>query len=123
MTRYETCLSCENHCQGLCVLDGKMVESHAESGVCPAGNYHTGDADGVPVPLTFGKVLHGAVGIAKAILHVDAATRDMIDSRTTLCDACKGNDRGVCRVCHCDIWSKVRNASEACPWNKWGAHA
>ncbi len=66
-------------------------------------------------------LLHGAVGVAKAGLGVDAAPADVVKSRWELCSTCDQHDCGRCEACGCFTGAKVRLAGESCPQGKWVA--
>lgn len=78
------------------------------------------------VTLTIGGILHGAIGIAKAITGTGGADEAMIASRTETCRTCDraqvvGGAFDKCSICGCATWPKIRNASENCPLGKWTA--
>lgn len=83
-----------------------------------------------------GKVAHGAVGLAKAVLGVGKAPQAVVAERRNLCRACEHATRNAaprfaatggltslsrCKLCSCVIIAKTRNAEESCPDGRWGA--
>ncbi len=65
------------------------------------------------------KALHGAVGIARATLGVDAVSADVRKARWATCSDCEFHDCGQCTMCGCFTGAKIRVASESCPAGKW----
>lgn len=77
-----------------------------------------------PIPITLGGVLHGAIGLAKAMAGIDRASDETIDRRGAICISCNQSESvaGVlqrCKICGCATAAKIRNASEKCPLGKW----
>ncbi len=74
-----------------------------------------------------GRLAHGATGLAKAALGLDAASEHVRASREATCFGVSGQappcDRvrwgGICSACDCLIPAKIRVASESCPLGKW----
>jgi hypothetical protein len=81
-----------------------------------------------------GGIIHGATGIAKAIVGADRADADTIKARAEACRCCPNHARGskfadqpckdvawnsVCTGCSCLLVAKIRLASETCPAGKW----
>ncbi len=75
-----------------------------------------------------GKILHGAVGIAKSRLHIDRAPKNIIEDRRAICRACDYAEKRVvlglievrmCERCTCLVRDKTNVASEFCPEKKW----
>ena len=77
------------------------------------------------------KIVHGAAGLFKAAVGIDAAEQAVVDARTKLCLDCPHNVAPVmgrlsgiaglrqCDICSCLIKAKVLLASEKCPEGKW----
>lgn len=65
------------------------------------------------------QALHGAVGLAKAGLGVDAVSVDVCKTRWAACTNCDYHDCGQCSMCGCFTGAKIRVASESCPIGKW----
>jgi hypothetical protein len=70
------------------------------------------------------KVLTGAVGLAKAAMHVGRADEVLIRKRRSICAACPQASAGSsktsrCLVCTCFIYPKTATASEKCPIRQW----
>lgn len=77
-----------------------------------------------PQPLTIGGIVHGAAGIAKAVLGIDAADAETAKRREAVCGACEHVTltAGVlrrCEICGCALAAKVKIAGEKCPIGKW----
>ena len=81
---------------------------------------------------SWGDVVHGAVGLAKNILHieqVDDATRRARLAQCASCDDLKryhplptGADVSLldtCAACGCTVREKVKLENEQCPKGKW----
>ncbi len=66
---------------------------------------------------------HGAVGLAKAALHIDRAAPAVVQSRRTLCARCPANRSSrlgrLCVDCDCFITAKTLVNSEECPRRLW----
>lgn len=80
------------------------------------------------------KIIHGAVGIAKALTGTDAAAPEVAQQRRDICRQCEHATRNPdpkyakfnglttfsrCKLCDCVLSLKVKVASEHCPINKW----
>ena len=65
-------------------------------------------------PLTLGGVISGAVGTAKAVLGIGVSSREELERRYSICQACRRNDLGQCLDCGCYVAVKARVASESC---------
>lgn len=76
------------------------------------------DVDGRP---TVGDIFRGAVGVAKAVTGIGAASQTDYQARWAICLACDQHDAGRCRTCGCFTGAKVRVAQESCPVGKWVA--
>jgi len=77
------------------------------------------------------KIVHGAIGLAKAALHVELADAKVIAERREICRQCDHSEKRLfanrvlisrCRVCGCFIAAKTSLKSESCPLSppKWG---
>ena len=70
------------------------------------------------------QITHGAVGIAKALIGLGGADKEMVEKRGAICHACPhavivAGVFNTCEICSCQIWSKIRNVGEHCPIQKW----
>ena len=78
------------------------------------------------------KIFHGAVGLAKAALGLDAVSVSVREARLDRCRVCEHATRhptkrtaaGLplvrwCRACRCWLDAKTRVASESCPIGSW----
>lgn len=78
------------------------------------------------------RIAHGALGLVKAGLHIDAASADVREARLGQCRWCEHSTKHptkrtpdglplvrVCLRCRCWIGAKVRVAKEACPIGLW----
>jgi hypothetical protein len=74
-----------------------------------------------------GKMIHGALGIAKNRLSLDQAPPAVIEERRLICRDCphaqpcktQPGKKCRCRKCGCILSEKTRLASEACPIGEW----
>ena len=77
-----------------------------------------------------GGIIHGAVGIAKAVVGIDRTDPDELTRRVRAClghptggpDAippCDQYDSGKCNACGCFVKFKTKLDSERCPLGKW----
>jgi hypothetical protein len=81
------------------------------------------------------KVIHGAVGLTKAALGVDAIPLEVMQARRDECRDCEHATRNPspryavnkgltslsrCRKCDCLIAAKTKLAGERCPIGRWG---
>lgn len=93
--------------------------SHA-FGQCPIQKFPKAQNQGVVA-----KVMHGASGIAKAILGIDQAPQEVILERRAICAGCpsKTTKMGleVCKTCDCHIGAKTSLRAESCPEKRWFA--
>tara|TARA_Y100000310_G_scaffold147425_1_gene146695 strand:- start:7806 stop:8216 length:411 start_codon:yes stop_codon:yes gene_type:complete len=70
-------------------------------------------------------VVHGAVGLSKAALGVDATEKGVRDRRWEVCRSCdkatrnKHGEPNRCGECGCVLAAKIRIARESCPLHKW----
>lgn len=84
--------------------------------------------------LTPAKVVHGAIGIAKAALHIGRASEEEVAKRRNLCRNCEHATRNddpkfkatngltnlsQCQKCSCVILAKTSNKDEKCPLGRW----
>jgi hypothetical protein len=72
------------------------------------------------------RIVHGAVGLIKAIVGIDRAPAAVVAARVQICRQCDHATRhrdGVrvlkCRECACWIKLKTRLAGEHCPLGRW----
>jgi hypothetical protein len=105
---------------GACTKTGNTIQQQAAADHCPAGKF----GDGQPIPLTVGRVAHGAAGLYKAAVGRDRAAEEVIAARRATCDACEHAAKllGIvkeCGLCKCSIRAKTALASERCPAGKW----
>ena len=75
-------------------------------------------------PTVADSIVHGAVGIAKAVAGMGGADAELVKSRTEICGACEHAILAAgllqqCKLCGCSTWAKVRNRGEKCPAGKW----
>ena len=83
---------------------------------------------------TAGKVLHGAVALAKVAVGADAASPSLVAARRDICRRCDQATRNTdprfaahaglttfsrCRTCGCFIAAKTKLAGEHCPQERW----
>jgi len=83
---------------------------------------------------TAGKVLHGAIALAKVAVGADAARPSLVAARRDICRQCDQATRNSdtrfaahaglttlsrCRRCGCFIGAKTKLAGEHCPEHKW----
>lgn len=65
----------------------------------------------------------GAMGVAKAALHIDRPSAPTVRHRRALCSRCPANKRSrlgrLCIECDCFIRAKTAVASEHCPRGQW----
>lgn len=79
----------------------------------------------VPQSSVVAQVIHGAVGITKAVLHVGRASDEVIANRRAICFGCEfkksviGGIVTTCGKCGCSLQAKTVNAAERCPAGKW----
>lgn len=66
------------------------------------------------------KVAHGAAGLAKYALGIDAASPETKQARWNICKDCEFHKLWRCQSCGCVVSAKISIASESCPENKWG---
>lgn len=109
------CLECEHKTpipggRPVCAKTGVPIGDQAAIG-CPLNKFAT---------LTIGGIIHGAIGIARAVTGTGGADEEMIERRTAICAGCPHSIKtaGVfqsCELCGCSTWAKVRNADEHCP--------
>lgn len=76
-----------------------------------------------------GQIVHGATGLAKAALGIEATPPDKLTIRARACygnapdkPPCVENTGGKfqrCRQCGCLVSAKIRVNSERCPLGKW----
>lgn len=74
-----------------------------------------------------GRIIHGAIGLAKAAIGIDLADEATIEARRAICRACphampheKNPAKfGACEKCGCRLQAKTAIASESCPIGKW----
>lgn len=64
-------------------------------------------------------ILHGAMGLTKAILHMDQAPHDIITHRRKLCKSCEYHSNHFCKECGCLIAAKTTLKTEKCPKSYW----
>lgn len=64
-------------------------------------------------------LLHGALGILKAVTGVDRADDATIGFRRYACICCPKRVRGWCSVCQCRLKQKTVVKSEHCPLGHW----
>jgi hypothetical protein len=103
-----------------CQRDGMGIVQHAAADDCP--RFHEQPVK-VKLPLARA-VVHGAVGIAKAIAGRGGASEELVAQRAAICGTC---DKAIitggvvrrCALCGCSTWAKIRNAAEQCPAGKW----
>jgi hypothetical protein len=115
---------CNGQCE--CKADPQKRSSYqlAVLGACPLGNFGEGAKPTDPEKAGVARLLHGAVGIAKAVLHIDRADDATIDRRRAICGTCDQATvvLGVlekCKACGCGIVPKTANADQVCPLGKW----
>lgn len=73
------------------------------------------------------QVVHGAVGLTKAALHIDRADESVIEQRRSICrqceyaQPCRSNPQKkcTCSECGCRLAAKTVIASERCPVGAW----
>jgi hypothetical protein len=71
------------------------------------------------------ELLHGAAGIGKAVLGIDATDEDTAKHRLSVCKQCPSGlyGNGMCKRsgggCGCLLAAKVRVAGERCPQGHW----
>jgi hypothetical protein len=65
------------------------------------------------------RLILGGAKLLKAELGIDAADKDVIESRKQTCLGCDRYNFGVCEECGCFCAAKVKLASEKCPIGKW----
>lgn len=90
---------------------------------CPKGYFSGVDAPKAR-PTTAGKIIHGAAGVAKALIGIDRASPELIKQREAICVGC---DKAVmvagvfrkCSICGCATALKMMNAGEKCPEGRW----
>jgi hypothetical protein len=71
---------------------------------------------------TMKTIVHGAVGITKAVLNLDPVKQEHVMQRLAICRSCpfwSDNFGGQCQKCKCLTWAKVKNKSESCPDGRW----
>lgn len=69
------------------------------------------------------QLIHGTVGLAKAVLGVDRADEETIQRRRAICRACPhaipcpllANQKCRCALCGCLLSAKTVLAGETCP--------
>ena len=86
-------------------------------------------------PGTIQWAMHGAVGVAKAVLGIDRASNGEIAARRDVCRVCPHStkhpnlrtpnglpiiDLNWCRKCLCNLRAKSSNAEEECCDKRWG---
>jgi hypothetical protein len=75
-----------------------------------------------PIPYT-PPLIHGAIGLTKAVLHIGRAEESVIESRRAICGSCEHHAVNMfmetCSICGCAWQMKILNASEKCPIGKW----
>ncbi len=64
-------------------------------------------------------LLHGAAGLIKYAMGLDAAPRETVRRRRDICRECSGG-AALCPACTCLIRAKTASRSEECPLGKWG---
>lgn len=79
-------------------------------------------------------IIHGAIGIGKAVLGIDTISQEEINKRLDACRTCehstKNKDRldrpskgltslSTCNKCSCIIYFKTQLKEEVCPEGKW----
>lgn len=65
------------------------------------------------------RIAHGAVGIAKAVAHIDRPDDATIAARLAVCEGCDEYKNGKCGKCGCNMKYKTAVAQEKCPLRKW----
>lgn len=70
-------------------------------------------------PCCGGGIVHGAIGLAKAGLGIDAAGRELEAKRHRICWGCDRRKGLLCGECGCLLMAKIKVKSEACPLSKW----
>jgi hypothetical protein len=75
-----------------------------------------------------GKIVHGAVGLTKAALHVGMGEPEVVSRRRTICRGCEHSEKRkvmgrvlvrMCGKCGCLIGPKTVIRSERCPVGLW----
>ena len=81
-----------------------------------------------------GNYVKGAIGLTKAVLHIDRAPHAVIMERRGFCRSCEFatrnpkpqfakftglTNRSRCTICQCFIVAKTVIAGESCPKEKW----
>lgn len=61
----------------------------------------------------------GIVGLAKAVIGIDATPRHQRQARQSTCKGCPDRRGAVCGLCGCVLAAKVRLKGETCPVGKW----
>jgi hypothetical protein len=113
------CLNCPNRRKisnrmVVCALTGRDIIDHGEKLDCPEKKFSLADP-GLGV-----SVLHGMIGIAKAVIGLDQADKKTVAHRRTLCRACPNFKEHSflppsCGICGCNFWAKTKLGREQCP--------
>lgn len=90
-----------------------------------------GKGSDCPPNCGLGKVVHGVVGLTKAVTHIDRASDEVIQHRREVCQKCpmaapcqNPKNKGkvcTCTKCGCFLKAKTVVAAEKCPEGKWDA--
>ena len=64
-------------------------------------------------------LLKGIIGISKALLHIDYASKKEIAERKKICKACPCNIKNRCELCGCFIRFKIKLKHEICDAYCW----
>lgn len=125
--RVSACVSCEHFARPMaCSKLPKLRDAikFEPAGPCPLG-LHASVGDEKTGSIA-SKIIHGAAGLAKAAMGVDAVSPEVEAHRIEICSACEKNTPGIlgryCNGCGCYIAAKVKIGAEHCPDGKWGRH-
>lgn len=127
--RVNTCVKCEHFARPMScskIPNLRDAIKFEPVGPCPLG-LHASATDAAGGESLAAKVIHGAAGLAKAAMGIDAVPADVEAHRLEVCGACEKNVAGIfgryCNGCGCYIAAKVKIGAEKCPAAKWEPHA
>lgn len=63
--------------------------------------------------------IHGLLGLVKALIGFDKASKEDIEKRRLLCKTCLDRRVYMCEDCKCFLPAKIRVKSEMCPKYYW----
>lgn len=66
------------------------------------------------------KIKEGVKGITKATLGIGLASKQEIEARRLICNACEFKKGPMCGACGCLLIPKTKVADEKCPKGFWG---